>query len=68
MFGFGKNLVADIYMKSGNVIRLERLNKLTVTRNDSCKVTGIQWEFEVSTTKVLYIDVGQIESVISWEE
>lgn len=60
LFGFG----ARIYMKSGNVIVLTRLESLQSKRQDNGLV-GLEWKFNKrGTQRILYADVGQVEAII----
>lgn len=53
---------ADIYMKSGNVVRLRFLKDLSVKVAGE-DVKSISWE-TLTNTKPIHIDVSQIESIV----
>jgi hypothetical protein len=57
------NMIATIYMKSGNVIVLKNLKTFNVTKA-SAQVTGLEWEFENKSTKLMNLNVDQIEAIV----
>lgn len=60
---------AEIYMKSGNVIHLDRLEEISVKRNANGKAIEMSWTFEEGyNKKILFIDLEEVESVISLKQ
>lgn len=54
-----------LYMKSGNVIELDRISKYSISRNTMTgEVTKFSWDTEkVEKGRLADIDLGQIEAI-----
>lgn len=62
---FAKELFsADIYMKSGNVVRLKNLVSFKY-KYDGNNITHVTWETR-GIHRLLHIDVEQIESIVQY--
>lgn len=54
-------LGADIYMKSGNVIRLRYLKELNILRSGE-DITEVSW-VSLTNGKLIHVNVSQIEAI-----
>lgn len=61
-----KTLTVELYMKSGNVIVLDKLESFTVSTNSqNGKISRVEWKFtEGAKQRLLDIHVDEIEAII----